>query len=54
MENQVLLPAIPTTRYLDALQATNFDLFDPALVERDQLLPLVLAKHRYFKGGSPF
>ena len=53
-ENQILLPAVPTTRYLDALQAGNFNLFDPELVERDQMLPLVLAKHRYLPGQSPF
>ncbi|KAI9277037.1 isoprenoid synthase domain-containing protein [Phascolomyces articulosus] len=38
----VVLSAIPTARYLEKLEATNFNIFDPSLQRKDWKLPLAL------------
>ncbi|KAI9493152.1 isoprenoid synthase domain-containing protein [Zychaea mexicana] len=38
----VVLSAVPTARYLEKLEATNFNIFDPSLQRKDWKLPLAL------------
>lgn len=41
-EANLLLPSVACERYLDKLEANNFDVFNPELVARDTMLPFRL------------
>jgi hypothetical protein len=49
-EMRVLLPALPCSRYLENLQAAEFDVFDEELARRDTWLPFALLKKKLFGG----